>query len=354
MPTTVARRVRATAPRPVLVVALALSLALHGALSLWPSDLESTPETIPLQASIVEMPPPPMPAPRTSAKPRPKPQRATAPRPHVEPPPAPAAEEVATKAPEPPIEPTPEAIAMGPEPATEVVAEASVPPAEHPPKTLPRRVDLVYKAFLGTQGFLVGEAVYRFEHAGGEYHIVTIGEAKGLAALFLRGQGKLESRGLITSTGLRPYEFAVERGSRERRERAVFDWEVGVVTLSDDTTEPIELSTYDPMSLMWQAYFTPPVDDVQEITVATTRRVAHHTLTRDGEETIAWAQGDIATERWRRMSEDGNTETTVWLAPSLRYVPVKMRVVTNYKSFLGATLEARLDSIRVDEPLAQQ
>ena len=353
----VARRLSAAAPRPVLVVALALSLALHGALSLWPSDLESTPETLPLQASIVEMPPPPMPAPRPAAKPRPKPQRPTAQRPHVEPPPAPVAEEVATKAPEPQlIEPTPDGIAMGPEPATEVVAEASAPPAEHPPKTLPRRVDLVYKAFLGTQGFLIGEAVYRFEHAGGEYHIVTIGEAKGLAALFVRGQGKLESRGLITSTGLRPYEFAVvvERGSNQRRERAVFDWEAGVVTLSDDKTEPIELSTFDPLSLMWQAYFTPPVDDVAEITVATTRRVGRHTLTREGEETIAWAQGDIVTERWRRMSEDGNTETTAWLAPSLRYVPVKMRVVTNYRSFLGATLEATLDSIRVDEPLAQQ
>jgi len=108
------------------------------------------------------------------------------------------------------------------------------------------------------------------------------------------------------------------------------------------------------MSLMWQAYFTPPDADVAEITVATTRRVGRHTLTREGEETIAWAQGDIVTERWRRMSEDGNTETTVWLAPSLRYVPVKMRVVTNYKSLLGATLEAKLDSIRVDEPLAQQ
>jgi len=57
--------------------------------------------------------------------------------------------------------------------------------------------------------------------------------------------------------------------------------------LSDDKTEPIEGSTYDPMSLMWQAYFTPPVEDVQEITVATTRRVGRHTLTREGEETIA-------------------------------------------------------------------
>jgi Protein of unknown function (DUF3108) len=342
-------------PRRALLVALALSLALHAAMSLWPGELETRPDTLPLQASIVEMPPPPLPAAPVAAKPKPKPQRPTARTPHVEPPPAPPAEAVAAKPPEPELlEPTPDAIATGPQPATEVVAEAQITPPEQTPKTLPRRVDLVYKAFLGTQGFLVGEAVYRFEHAGGEYHIVTIGEAKGLAALFLRGQGKLESRGLITSTGLRPYEFVVERGSSERREKAVFDWEVGIITLSDATTAPIDLVTFDPMSLMWQAYFTPPVEDVQEITVATTRRVGRHTLTREGEETIEWAQGDILTERWRRMSDDGNTATTVWLAPSLRYVPVKMRVVTNYKSLLGATLEAKLDSIRVDEPLARQ
>ena len=342
-------------PRRALLVALALSVALHAAMSLWPGELDATPDTLPLQASIVEMPPPPVPAAPVAAKPKPKPQRPTARTPHVEPPPAPSAEAIAAKPPEPELlEPTPDAIASGPQPATEVVAEAKITQPEQPPKTLPRRVDLVYKAFLGTQGFLVGEAVYRFEHAGGEYHIVTIGEAKGLAALFLRGQGKLESRGLITATGLRPYEFVVERGSTERREKATFDWEVGVVTLNDATTAPIELATFDPMSLMWQAYFTPPVEDVQEITVATTRRVGRHTLTREGDETIEWAQGDIVTERWRRMSDDGNTATTVWLAPSLRYVPVKMRVVTNYKSLLGATLEAKLDSIRVDEPLARQ
>jgi hypothetical protein len=341
-------------PRRALLVALALSVALHAAMSLWPGELDTTPDTLPLQASIVEMPPPPVPRrrwPRSrnpSRSARPARLRTSSHRGAL-------GGGNRAKPPEPELlEPTPDAIASGPQPATEVVAEAKITQPEQPPKTLPRRVDLVYKAFLGTQGFLVGEAVYRFEHAGGEYHIVTIGEAKGLAALFLRGQGKLESRGLITATGLRPYEFVVERGSTERREKATFDWEVGVVTLNDATTAPIELATFDPMSLMWQAYFTPPVEDVQEITVATTRRVGRHTLTREGDETIEWAQGDIVTERWRRMSDDGNTATTVWLAPSLRYVPVKMRVVTNYKSLLGATLEAKLDSIRVDEPLARQ
>jgi hypothetical protein len=58
---------------------------------------------------------------------------------------------------------------------------------EEPAKTLPRRVDLVYKAFLGTQGFLIGEAVYRFEHTGHEYHIMPIGEAG--VRLDLRARG---------------------------------------------------------------------------------------------------------------------------------------------------------------------
>ena len=348
------RNLRAWAPRRALVAGLVLSIALHTALSFWPTDAEMPPDTLPLQASIVEMPPPPLAVAAAPAKPPPRPQRPTARRPPE--PVSPDAEADAAPEPEiPMIEPTPEAIATGPEPSTEIVA--AVAPGtrpEEPPKTLPRRVDLVYKAFLGSQGLLIGEAIYRFEHEGHAYHIMTIGEAKGLAALFLRGQGKLESRGLITATGLRPNEFAVERGSSERREIAVFDWEIGMVTLHDQKTESLEQGTFDPLALMWQAYFTPPVADVQDVNVATTRRVGRHTLTREGEETIPWAQGEIATERWRRMSEDGNTDTTVWLAPSLRYIPVKMRVKTNYRGLFGATLEATLDSIRVDETLARQ
>ena len=352
--TALRRTLRLWAPRRGLAAGLALSIAVHAAFSFWPTDEPSTPDTPPLLASIVEMPPPPMPAAAVPAKARPRPQRPTAPRP---PEPATSTAEAATPAvPENPlIEPTPEAIATGPELPTEALtAAAPITPPEAPPKTLPRRVDLVYKAFLGSQGFLIGEAVYRFEHAGREYHIMTIGEAKGLAALFLRGQGKLESRGLITAMGLRPNEFAVERGSSDRRETAIFDWESGVVTLHEQKTEALLPSTFDPLSLMWQAYFTPPVDDVQDISVATTRRVGRYTLTREAEETIEWSQGEIATERWRRKSEDGNTDTTMWLAPSLRYIPVKIRVKTNYRSLFGATLEATLDSIRVDETLARQ
>ena len=79
---------------------------------------------------------------------------------------------------------------------------------------------------------------------------------------------------------------------------------------------------------------------------------ARHALhvTREGDETIEWAQGEIDTERWHRRSDDGKTDGYVWLAPSLHYVPVKMRVVATNRG----TLEALLDSIRVDEPGEQR
>ena len=336
-------------PRRGLVIALVLSLAVHLGFSLWPAEVPTEPDAIPLQATITEMPAPPLPVPAPAPKPRPRPKRATAPpvaqAPAPEPLPAAAAAEEA-----PTIDPTPEAIAAGPERPAEVVAPEAPPPTIEPPKTLPPRIDLVYKAFLGTQGFMIGEATYRFEHAANEYRIATVGEAKGLAALFLRGQGKVESHGTITAAGLQPQEFSVERGSRERRETALFDWEIGIVTLHEDKTAALELPTFDPLALMWQAYFSPPADPVQTINVATTRRVGRYTITREAEEMIPWGDGEIATERWHRQSEDGKTDGWVWLAPTLHYVPVKMRVTNTNRG----TLEALLDSIRVDEQLAQQ
>jgi len=340
------------APRRALAVAALLSLAVHGAAGLWPAPGPTTPDEAPLQAVLTEMPAPPKPEAPPAHRTRVKPRRSTAAAAPVARP-EPSPETVAGAEGPAAIEPTADALAMGPE----APAETIPPPADEsksPPKTLPRRVDLVYKAYLGTDGMLIGQAIYRFEHAGGEYRIATVAEAKGLAALFLRGQGKLESRGLITAEGLQPTQFVVERGGADRREVASFDWESGIVTLTDRRIEALELPTYDPLALMWQPYFTPPVDDAQEVNIATTRRVGHYTITREGEETIRWSQGEIATERWHRRSDDGKTDAYVWVAPSLRYVPVRMRLHARYGGIIDATLEATLDSIRVDETIAQQ
>ena len=60
-------------------------------------------------------------------------------------------------------------------------------------------------------------------------------------------------------------------------------------------------------------------------------------------------QGEIVTQRWHRKSEDGKTDAFIWRAPSLHYIPVKIRVTQTARG----TLEVMLDAIRTDgTPLA--
>jgi hypothetical protein len=325
----------------VLAIALVLSLALHVGLTFWPVSFQETPESTPLTATLTEMPPPPKPAAVAAAKPKPRPKRAP-------PPAAPPAEAPAETA----------DVMAGPEsPAADSsgVSTASAPALASEPEVipgaaitapiLPPRVDLVYNVYYGTIGFLIGDAVYRFEHTDNQYRIVTIGKARGLATLILRGQGKLQSRGLITATGLQTMEFDVERGGPDRRESAVFDWEAGIVTMHENKIAALDLPTFDPMTIMWQFYFTPPTDDVVSFSVATPRRMTRYTVTREETEQIEWMQGTVTAERWHRRSDDGKTDAYVWLAPALRYIPVKMRVVNTDRG----TVEVLLSSIRVDE-----
>ena len=206
---------------------------------------------------------------------------------------------------------------------------------------MPPRIELVYRGFLGTQVFFIGDAVYRLEHGDSRYTITTIGEARGLAALFLRGQGRLTSSGTITSAGLQPDLYTAERSSDGRREAATFDWESGIVLLNGDRTAGLELPTFDPLAALWQFYFAPPERDEAEFNVATTRRVYHSRFHRTGVERVKLSFAEVDAEVWERTSGDGNITARVWLAPSLHHVMVKIRLSNG-----RLTGEALLDSIR--------
>jgi hypothetical protein len=232
-------------------------------------------------------------------------------------------------------------------PAPVLAEEVPAPVAPTvPAKTLPPRVDLAYKVFFGTQSFHVGTATYRFEHAAGTYRVFTIAEAHGLAALFVRGQGRVESRGVINGEGLQPLELVVDKFNKRGNERASFDWETGIATLHEGKTAPIELPTFDPLTLIWQFYFKPPTAESHSFAIATTRRVNRVTVTRVRTETIQWTHGPVQAEVWHRTSEDGKTEAYFWLAPALNYIPVKIRT----EHATRGTLIALLDAIHIDEP----
>jgi hypothetical protein len=334
-------------PRRVLVLALFASLLLHLVVTQWPVRMAEDAQTSPpLAVAITELPPPPSPSAQPAAR-KPRPKRAA---------PVPtAAVPAATVMPEPAPEP---GAAAEPEPAApapaaplldEPVVTAAAEPA--PSKPLPPRVDLSYSAFLGSNGFLIGQAVYRLDHRGNEYTITTVAEARGLAALFFSGQGQATSVGTITPSGLQPAMFTIARtgAGKDRKESATFDWETGMVLLNDDKSAPLELPTFDPLIVLWQFYFAPPDADEMQFNIATTRKVYHYGFRRDGGETVTLPFGDVETQIWKRQSGDGAVDAQVWMAPSLHFVAVKVRL-----SNARATVELLLDSIRVDETVAQQ
>ena len=74
-----------------------------------------------------------------------------------------------------------------------------VPGAGHHRADPSPRVDLAYNVYYGTIGFLIGDAVYRFEHTDNQYRIVTVRQARSLAAPHPCRQGKVQElpRGLI-------------------------------------------------------------------------------------------------------------------------------------------------------------
>lgn len=356
----------ASRARPALLGALALSLLLHAAGSMWPVEWRVVDETPALTATLTVTPAPPVPRVEPPAAPRVEPHgaaRNTAIRP-----PAPNARLNPRRTTRPAViaaldgDATIDASAVtdaettapapnerSPAVANSATSVASASPAaratlEAPPVVLPPRLDLAYKVFFGTRGFVVGDATYRFEHAGDRYTISTVAEARGLAALVVHGKGRIESRGRITPEGLKPYEFAIERGNPDKREEAFFDWDAGNVVLHDGAIAQLDAPAFDPLTILWQPYFSPPSHDDQTFSLATTRRVAKYTLSLEGEETVAWPHGEVATERWHRRSDDGKSEAWFWLAPSMHYIPVKMRVSRP----AGGTLEVLLDAIRTD------
>jgi len=337
-----------SSPRQVLGAALLASLLAHLLVANLPqpSPPAALPEP-PLAVTLTSMPPPPVPVVRRVATKR---------RQHV----APALPAMTLLA----HSPVPAMLDSGALVAAAVPEPAHVePPAAEPteetlppaapdlasPQPLPPRIELVYRGFLGTQGFFVGDAVYRLEHAANQYRITTVGEARGLAALFLRGQGRLTSTGTITAAGLQPERYTAERSSDGHQEAATFDWETGMVQLNDSKTAGLELPTYDPLTVLWQFYFAPPDQDDAEFGVATTRGVYHSRFHRVGTETIKLSFGEVEAQVWVRTGGDGNATARVWLAPSLHNVMVKLRMSNG-----RITGEALLDSIRVDETVAQQ
>ena len=84
----------------------------------------------------------------------------------------------------------------------------------------PQGVELSFEIRFGNMKLGIGED--RLEHDGKRYQVHNDTIPKGIAAIFI-DEIRRESKGSITTTGLRPDSF-VERGRKDGIRSAEFDW----------------------------------------------------------------------------------------------------------------------------------
>lgn len=302
----------------VLILALAGSLAIHGA-ALFGTDVElfgGGAEPVPLR---VELQPPPV-APPTlpevihpAAKPPAKKPRwrAAAKTPSVQ--------SVATD----PVEPV---VPVEPATAAEPVAVVPTPP----PPAAPARPVLaatgvlrfaIIKESLGLQ---VGRAEHRWEFSeDGRYRLLGVTETSGLAALLKPVRLEIESQGRMVPGGLQPERLRSRKNGQDSNENADFDWAGGVVSLSrDGSVREIAKGAQDILSLNYQLAYLGRLAEGRHIGVVTGKKYERYELDSLGEEEIDTPAGHFRSLHLRAMTD--NT-TEIWIALDRQRLPVKIR-----------------------------
>lgn len=317
-----------------LAVAAGVSIALHATLFLpeWPAvvSLEEGDAPQSYQATLVASPAPSSPA-ATGAQPS---RRIPAL--------PPGAIAFLPDLPEAPLEPelaeVPEVAAAQaraePPPAPEpppVVAMAAPPAASTRPvapsfreDALPGELRIRYTL---SSSFAEGEAEYAWRREGERYEITGTARAVGFFAVFLEGGIDQRASGRVTAEGLRPEEFREWRPGAPA-EGITFDWDARTITQSragKDQVAPLEGTTVDWLSLVFQLAHQPPLQGGTDLRVYTQRRLYSYRLDVVGEEEIDLPIGRVRALHIRHGSPGQPDAVDVWLGIEQHYLPLKLR-----------------------------
>ncbi|KPK27228.1 MAG: hypothetical protein AMJ66_11315 [Betaproteobacteria bacterium SG8_40] len=189
----------------------------------------------------------------------------------------------------------------------------------------PQHVELSFEIRFGKLQLGVGED--RLEHDGKHYEVYNDTIPKGIAAIFINDIRR-ESKGSITSTGLRPVSF-IEHGRKNGIRAAEFDWSNNKLRLiHDETNEIVDLpeGAIDQASLPYAFAFAGKVPESFTVHVTDGRRLAQYQYRIVGNERIASALGELETihiEKVRGPEDKRSFE--FWVATEHNYLPVQMR-----------------------------
>jgi hypothetical protein len=302
--------------------------------------------------AVAPAPPPPAPKPRRVRQPAPAasavPAVAEAPPPAASEPAPPAEEALAETVVEPPP-PVPEPSASEPLlAAAEPAASAPEPAASAPPPfEWPGATRLSYKLTGHVRGEVHGDAQVEWLRQGTRYQVhvdVTVGLP--IAPLLTR---RSSSEGELTEQGLVPrrYDEDTKRVFSERR-RVTLHFEPDAVLLPDGRRRERWPGTQDAASqfvqLSWLFTTRPELlreGGSIEFGLALPKSVDRWTYDVLGQEpvTTLFGQVDAFHLKPRRLTRpSGELVAEIWFAPTLRYLPARIRIQQDPETFIDLVL----------------
>ena len=375
------RSPQASQAHKTLLPITGLVLAAHGLL-LWGLPELSTPDKaadnqIVMETRMLQAPPPPPPAheaPKPAPVPAPKPKAASrAPAPTPVPVPdeqksapnqPPTQEQQPQDAPETEAPTNTEQPAAAAEPAPEPMAEppeangadtarpiqvtpagsAPLPPGSVLPVTLPNSATLEFNASGQVKGFQYSaDAQLRWQHDGQYY------QARQSISMFLLGERAQTSEGLITPKGLQPLNFS-DKG--RKTQSAAFDVSSGKAHYSGGQTDAAigdgvqdRLSVFLQLSaLIAAAPEKYPPGTLIELTTSSARSAVRWQFRVGASEALELPFGSVMALRLDKLPGKSSSDQrgSVWLAPSMQYLPVRIKLTQGQDDFVDLQLKKYL------------
>lgn len=210
----------------------------------------------------------------------------------------------------------------------------------------PQRMEAVYDLY--RNGQKLGSVTDQFIRTGKSYRIVSETRATGSLKMLWPGTIRLESKGEVLRSGLRPVSFTHARSDKPKKTaQAVLDWRKRTIRFQYKGEQREENglrdNTQDSLSQLYQFTFLSRLPPNYSLDVVSGKsRNDYRYAQRDGG-MLDVPAGQFAVREFSRIqSPDDDKSVTVWVAPARHNFPVQIRVVEE-----GTTLEQRLVKLTV-------
>lgn len=205
-------------------------------------------------------------------------------------------------------------------------------------------------------GLQAGELTQQLETlTDGLHRFRSATKAKGVVALFRRDTVKETSLWTLSEQQIKPRQYLYQRsgGKKDKYLRMDFDWPKNSVHI-DDKVHPwdLEIETGTLEKHVYQVQLRldllqNPEQSTFNYLIADGGRIKHYQIERLEQEIITTPLGKIATVKFRRQRDrdsDKDRETTLWCAPELNYLPVKLEHIEKDDTKFTAVIR-RVDGI---------